>query len=471
MIRQATCAALLSGMLIASVWGQSAEVAARRKPASADPILEWNEIALECTKQDHSGTYGLPLQGGPTRAARALAIVHVAMFDAANAHRRQYESYLTSGVKLSRKAMIAAVAQAAHDTLVALYPDQRELFDEHLEASLAGIGRAARRRGVSIGKQVARTVLDLRRDDGADLRESYVYGDNPGEHRSDPLNPDQIVLSSRWGEVIPFGIRSIDDFPVPPPPELTSAEYAAAFEKVKALGAVDSVERTPEQTEIGIFWGYDGTPGLGPPLRLYNQAVRTIALQRGNTIEENARLFALVNVAMADASICCWGAKYQYNFWRPVVAIREADEGTGPTGLGDGNDATQGDPEWEPLGAPASNQSGRNFTPPFPSYPSGHATFGAAVFRTLERFYGTDNISFRLASDEFNGITTDSQGVVRPVRVRRYDSFSQASEENAASRIFLGVHWSFDATVGLEQGAAIADYVYENLMQPRRRGK
>ncbi|HEY7534301.1 MAG TPA: vanadium-dependent haloperoxidase, partial [Nitrospiraceae bacterium] len=163
---------------------------------------------------------------------------------------------------------------------------------------------------------------------------------------------------------------------------------------------------------------------------------------------------------------------YFYDFWRPITGIRESDEGTGPTGAGDGNPATVGDKNFSPLGAPASNLNGPNFTPPFPAYPSGHAGFGGAIFQILRHFYKTDRIAFTFVSDEFNGETVDNQGHVRPLVKRSFSSLSQAEEENGQSRIYLGIHWAFDKTEGIAQGRRVADYVFRNAFQPLpRRGE
>ena len=172
---------------------------------------------------------------------------------------------------------------------------------------------------------------------------------------------------------------------------------------------------------------------------------------------------------MADACISTWESKYFYQYWRPVTGIRESDPGTGPTGLGDGNPATVGDPAFSPLGAPASNLSGPNFTPPFPSYPSGHGAFGGALFQTLRKFYKTDNIAFTFVSDELNGVTRDNTGNVRPLVPRSFASLSQAEEENGQSRIYLGIHWAFDKTEAIAQGRRVADYVFANAFLPVRR--
>lgn len=173
---------------------------------------------------------------------------------------------------------------------------------------------------------------------------------------------------------------------------------------------------------------------------------------------------------MADAGVAIWESKYHYQFWRPVTGIREA--GTGTTDAGDGNAATIGDPSFTPLGAPTSNLTGPNFTPPFPAYPSGHAGFGGALFQVLRKFYGTDSIAFTFVSDEYNGLTLDNAGQVRPLVPRSFSSLSQAEEENGQSRIYLGIHWAFDKTEGIAQGRQVADYVFTNAFLPRgRRGR
>jgi hypothetical protein len=245
-----------------------------------------------------------------------------------------------------------------------------------------------------------------------------------------------------------------------------------AYEEVKRLGGdgvVTRTSRTADQTVAGIFWAYDGTPSLCAPPRLYNQITLAIADQMGTISNpvEMARLLALINVSMADAGIAIWESKYYYQFWRPVTGIREATEGTGPSGLGvgDGNPGTLGDPTFMPLGAPASNLTGPNFTPPFPSYPSGHAGFGGALFQILRRYYKTDDIQFTFMSDEYNGVTKANDGRPRPVIIRKFANLSEAEEENGQSRIYLGIHWAFDKTEGIQQGRRVADYVFDNAFQ------
>ena len=440
---------------------------------SGDAILAWNAVALDAVKNDHALGH-TPDQGGPTRDSRALAIVHAAMYDAVNSIDGRFTPYLTVAPNARGASVDAAVAQAGHDTLKQLYPSQTASFDVALANSLAGVPNGqARARGVDVGAYVAAAIRAARADDGADAPSDYHPIGKPGHRQPDPLHPDQGFLTPEWGQVTPFAIPSVSLYRSPPPPALTSAVYTAAFNEVKVVGAVDAEtsdrdgdglpDRTPEQTQIGIYWGYDGSPGLGTPPREYNQIVRIVAQQHHNSVDENARLFALVNLAMADGGIQCWDTKYLYDFWRPVVAIRAANT--------DGNPLTVRDAEWHYLGAPRSNAPGQtNFTPPFPAYTSGHATFGAATFRTLADFYGRDDVTFSFTSDEFNGVTTDQDGSVRPLLTRTFRSFSAAAEENGQSRIYLGIHWSFDKVYGIQAGSAIADYAFANLLRPLRQG-
>ena len=420
----------------------------RREHIGLDSVRRWNEIALNANALDHVPVAPEgPEQFGPVRTARAFAIVHIAIFDAVNALVGDYKSY--TGLSPARKgaSMHASIAQAAHDTLVELFPSQTKSFDALLAEDLSKIhdGRA-KKDGIDLGRQAAAAILALRANDGSQYDEE-IYGDEYmlaaglGKWRQDLISQIPIALGSRWAEfVTPFVLIAADQFPVPSPPALNAPEYAAAFNEVKNYGgcgddpvacesefggSVTPTKRTPEQTQIGIYWGYDGTPGLGTPPRLYNQIVVQIAEQKGTDAIELARLLALVNVAMADAGLACWETKYREELWRPITGIREA--------AGDGNNDTVENLSWTPLGAPASNKMGPNFTPPFPAYTSGHATFGAAMFETLRKFYRTDRIRFTFVSDEFNGVTRDNQGIVRPLIPRSFKSLSEAEQENAAA--------------------------------------
>ena len=329
--------------------------------------------------------------------------------------------------------------------------------------------------GIRVGQRAARAILALRTDDGSQHREpllgtEFITSDRPGKWRQDPISELPVALGAHWGEVTPFVVPDVTRFRVPPPPSMTSREYTEAYNEVTRLGG-DGVNtrtrRTDDQTNAGIYWAYDGTPSLCAPPRLYNQIALQIADQMGTDIVDLARLLAIVNVAMSDAGVASWESKYLYQFWRPVTGIREADPGTGPTGRGDSNPLTIGDRKFSPLGAPASNLQGPNFTPPFPAYPSGHAVFGGALFQTLRNFYRTDEIPFTFTSDELNGVTEDNEGNVRPLRPRTFRTLSQAEEENGQSRIYLGIHWSFDKTEGIAQGRRVANYVFANAFRRR----
>jgi hypothetical protein len=431
---------------------------------SADMVVHWNEIAIQAAVNDYSLAPGYEI--GPTRLGRAMAIVQAAIYDSVNSIDPQYTPYLIQMQAPAGASMDAAVAQAAHDTLVAMFPNQRPFFDSELASSPAGISTMPVVEGVAVGSAVARYILAVRAHDGSQVDAAgqpvnYTYGQMPGQWRADPLHPNATPLTPDWGGVTPFAIPSATKFLPPPPATLGSLAYATAYQEVKILGALNSTVRTPEQTQIAFFWGYDAQPGLCAPIRLYNQVAEVIAQQAGNSETANARFFALVNIAMADGGIVCWDAKYQDSFWRPITAIRENEPGTGPSGLGSGNPflVGQGDPSWQPLGAPAHDGSG-NFTPPFPSYTSGHATIGAALFKMMEDYYHTDHVHFTITTDDFNTITN---GMLSP---RSFDSFSQAAGENALSRIYLGIHFHFDATAGIRCGDQIADYIFQHSLLP-----
>jgi PAP2 superfamily len=442
----------------------------------------WNETAINTSGLDHtpvaageSRTFGEQL--GPTRSSRAMAIVHIAMFEAMNAIAGAGRSHAGVARASAGASMDAAMAQAAHDALAALYPSQKQTFDTFLAEDLNQVANAdAKAAGINVGRQAAAAILTRRTNDGSQLLEprigsDFITGNQPGNWRQDPISQSPIALGANWSKIQPFVLRSSAQFRPPPPPALTSSRYADAYAEVKQLGGdglVTPTQRTAEQTQIGIYWAYDGTPSLCAPPRLYNQIAMHVALQRNSSPLRLARLLALVNIAMADSGIAAWEAKYHYQFWRPVTGIRESDPGTGPSGAGDGNSATVGDPTYSPLGAPASNLNGPNFTPPFPSYPSGHAVFGGALFQTLRNFYGTDNIPFSFVSDELNGVTVDNQGRVRPLVPRSFASLSQAEEENGQSRVYLGIHWRFDKTAGIAQGRQVANHVFRNVYVTER---
>lgn len=423
-------------------------------------------------------------QAGPLRTSRAMAIVHIAMFEALNSVIGNYTSYIGLS-KTPNASADAAICQAVRDTLVWLYPSQRPIFDSQLAASLSQIPNGPSKiLGVQKGADAAQLIIAMRTMDGSQIPEPamvqgsnptpsidvpnnrYLAGTAPGFWRNDPITPSPVALGARWSEVTPFSIPSASAFRCGPPPALNSAAYAMAFNEVKAAGGdgvITPTIRSQEMTDIGTFWAYDGSPIIGVPIRLYNQIAMQICNDQGLSNLEFCRALALINIAMADAGIAGWEAKYFYNLWRPVTAIRESDIGTGPSGLGDSNAATVGDVTWTPHGAPLSNKIGVQGNPNFPAYVSGHAIFSCAMFSMLEHILGRDDISFTFVSDELNGITTDNQGNVRPLKPRTFTSLSQADEENGQSRMYLGIHFNMDKVNGITMGKQIADYVYSNM--------
>ncbi len=441
-----------------------------RVPVSPyDRLFMWNEIGLDTTAIDHTPPRGehhfhvFGEQFGPARSARAMAIVNIAAFEAVNAITHTYTSYTGLAPVSGDVSMDFAIARASHDAQVWLYPSQVRRLDAILHEDVKTIHGSpqALKAGDALGRAAAQSIIVLRTNDGSQLAEPVVGVEffpkqGPGYWSPDPVSHVKIALGAYWHFVKPFVIQSSSQFRAPVPPALTSDEYTQAFLRTDELGG-DPKNGTPtkrdgHQTLMGIYWTYDGTPALCAPPRLYNQVARTLAFQQGlGRVDDAARYMALVNTAMADAALSAWDSKWYYQFWRPVTAIRAADT--------DGNPKTKQDPTWYPLGAQATNTKGPNFTPPFPAYPSGHAVIGGALFETM-RHYWPDKTPFTFTSDEYNGKNRNIYGRILPLHPLSYHSFSDAEYDNAESRIYIGVHWQFDADQGIKMGNAVADYVY-----------
>ena len=397
------------------------------RPAAADVVIDWNNVLLDAIR-----TNNVP----PPSASRAMAMVHAAVFDAVNIIDRTHQPYHVQFPVSPGGSREAAAAQAAHDVLVSLYPAQQATFDSALAASLStiptGTGKVG---GLAIGEQVAAQYVTLRAGDGSGMITPYTPGALPGQWQPTPpaMAP---ALFPNWPTVTPWCLLEGSQFRhAAGPPALSSAEYAAALNEVKSLGAVNSTTRTQEQTDIAHFWA-DGANTSTPPGH-WNRIAQSVATAQGNTLSENARLFALLNLAEADAAIASWDNKYATNFWRPVTAIRLADQ--------DGNAATEPDANWTPLIG----------TPPFPTYTSGHSTFSGAAAEILALFYGTDEISFTTSAEGAPGIAD-----------RSFISFSQAALEAADSRLYGGIHFRFDNEHGMENGVALGQFVFANELQP-----
>jgi len=394
-----------------------------------DAVIAWVREMLATIRADRVNV-GL--------ASRTMAMVGGAAYDAVNAITRTHAVYKVDVAAPRDASAAAAASEAAYRVLLELYPKQKPRLDAARAETLAAVpAGAGRRAGIAVGDRVAAGMMAWRAADGSAARVPYAPGTAPGQWR--PTWPGyQVAWGPEWGGVMTFAVPSAATFRPPPPPPLDSPAYAAAYAEVKSVGARKSTTRTPEETLIGVFWAYD-RGALGTPPVHFEQIAEDVALRQHNTLDQDARMFALANIAMADAGVSAWEAKYTYNRWRPITAIQ--------LGNADGNPATAGDPHWLPLGGPGG-PGAPDFTPPFPSYISGHATFGGALFTVLAAFYGTDKVPFTTGSDELPGVT------------RSFDSFSAASAENAASRIYLGIHFAFDEAAGQAVGDAIGRYVF-----------
>lgn len=441
-----------------------------------DSILYWNDVCDAVTKEDYSTPDPTinpnPQQVGPTHTSRALAMIHLAMHDAYFGVTKTSNTYLpfTAGdlpVTNSVTAARAAVGAAACLMLISLYSRQKADIQTRHEAFITQLNGndPAVARGLAWGRTVANAMLADRKNDGSELpNDFYAPSTEPGRHRADPLNPAQGFLSPEWGKVKPFTINNLTtQIPGSNPPPMNDNAYTTAFLEVYAVGRKESATRTIDQTAVGLFWAYDGARNIGVPPRLYNQVVRAILAKKGTSESENARILAMVNAAMADAGIQAWDQKYRHNIWRPVIGVRESDAQWGPAGQGDGNPLTAGDPDWVPLGAPATNQPQRaDGTPPFPAYPSGHASFGTAALMVVQNALNLDSsFTFSFVSDELNGESVGKLGV-RTRHVRQL-TIDKAIDENVRSRVYLGVHWLFDGLEGKKNGEKIAQMVVANF--------
>lgn len=425
-----------------------------------DSILFWNAVALEAVRVSHSDP-DKRQQNGPTLSSRAVGIVHLAMYDAFAA-LTGLPRYINPAPPAPAGLARDAVAGAAYRTLSALYSAQIDFFNAQL--SCFDTSSPAFQHGSLLG-----VILLNQRANDMDARScGYMPSMSRGRHRVDPDNPGQGFHAPFYGaQMRTFAVSARHALAVPPFANGLDSKYLAALRDVRARGirpdlmatlptALFAKRRTPLDTLIGIYWAYDGANRLGTPVRLYNQIIRQVAVQKNNNESQNARLFGFVNAALADAGILAWQQKYCHDFWRPVVGIREHDRTMGPQAPFNVNtNFNDGDPGWLPLGAPNTNSPGmKNFTPDFPAYPSGHATFGAAAFHITRMFYNipannksNDNLFLgSFVSDEFNGGNRDNEGTVRPRHARPFPGgLWQMIMENALSRVHLGVHWIFDA--------------------------
>ena len=409
----------------------------------ADVVQQWNQVLSETLRTD------VQFQN-PGMASRSLAMTNIAMYDAFNSIQPTNELFYEQPQPPANASAEAAILQAGYRVLSSIYPDQQALLDTHRSSILETLpSDASTTAGLTFGDAVGANVVAERMNDGYMNMVEYMPSTEAGHWQPDPLNPSQTAWGPEWGQIEAFGMTDMSIAMPPPMPALNSQEYTDAFNEVKALGAKDSVVRTADQTEAGLFWAYDRV-GLGTPMRLYLDILDEVSTQEGNTLADNVMLYAMASTSIADAGVVAWDAKFRYDFWRPVSGIRLADL--------DGNDETVADPDWVPLGSPGGTHPDgseiADFTPPFPTYVSGHGSFGGALFGAMEEFYGTDDISFSIESEELPGVT------------RTFESFSEAMAENGRSRVYLGIHWDFDDYMARNVGQMVATEVMNNHFAP-----
>jgi hypothetical protein len=385
-------------------------------PANGDVVIDWNTAALNAVRAGNTA---------PPIASRSLAILHVSIYDAINGIARTHEPYLVQSAVPASASREAAASTAAHEALINLFPAAAASFDALHAAILAAIPDGPQKSaGIVWGEFVANQILAARANDGWDATVPPPGGSGPGVWVPTPPAFLPYALP-QWGFVTPFAMNSSSQFRPPGPPSLDSQRYAADYNEVKELGALLGSTRTEEQTEIALFWA-DGTGTETPPGH-WNTIAQIIGAAQGNTLEENARLFGLLNIAMADAAICAWDAKYTFHFWRPVTAIAFAE--------------------------PELNWTSFIVTPPFPDYVSGHSTFSGAAATVLALFYGTDDLPFTTGSDFLPGV------------YRSFPTCLAAAEEAAVSRLYGGIHFRSANEDGLQAGISIGEWTDIHYLQ------
>lgn len=385
-------------------------------------VLDWSAVAYQVIKAADG-------YQDPMAASRALAMMHLALHDAANAVKPLYETYATSERDEAADPAIAAVT-AAHDVLANLYPSQRALLQATLDQSLveAGVGEDVVR-GTALGRRVAADVLARRAGDHSDGREMYVEGIAPGEYRFTP--GFDFIAAPHWRSVRPFALAAPDQFRSAAPPALNGPAYARAFNEVKGAGVRGGADRAPDESAYAAFWYEFSDIG-------WNRIARVVARRHRQDLWERARLFASLNAVMADAYIAGWDSKMHYNFWRPVTAVRLAES--------DGNPATAPDASWAPF----------LVTPPIQDYPSTHSALGAAAATVLAYDFGRERAHFRVAST-----TADPASPTRA-----FKSFGEAALENADSRVKAGLHFRFSTDAGLKMGWNIGALAVDQFLKP-----
>ncbi|MGH8865493.1 MAG: vanadium-dependent haloperoxidase [Burkholderiales bacterium] len=393
----------------------------------ADAVTDWNAIAAPAVASGRPGPIG----------SADMALVQAAVHDAVQASERRFEPYYAE-VKKATGSPAAAAAAAAHGVLVGFYPAQAATLDATYVNYLANNGLTGDP-GLAVGEAVAARILPLRRLNPDPLPAPFVGGTGVGEWRptnsllgTPPVPAPFSPMATPWLAAFdPFTLTGPARFRAPPPPKVTSGRYTTDYNEVKALGAFTGSTRTAAQTDLAYFW----TDNF---FVQWNRALRAIASQHVQKIGDSARLFALANLATADAVINGWDSKRYYFFWRPVTAIQEGEN--------DGNPDTAGVPSWQPL----------INTPPYPDYTSGANYVTGAMTRTLEQFFGTDKMTFEVTSLAPQAVQ----------KTRTYNRFSDAAKEVVEARILLGIHFRFADTAARKQGTQVADWVFDHFLLP-----
>jgi hypothetical protein len=420
--------------------------------AWADAVLTWNENAARAAT-----AACLHASGNGLAESRMYAMVHAAIHDAVNAIDRRSRPYAFDAQASSPASPDAAAAAAARDVLASVIntlPESPECRTNGLAAANASYAAAlaaipdgpAKANGVALGRAAAAAIIARRVGDGSDqplLDFDYPQGTEPGQWRFTPDFPFPFAFAPNWGKVTPFVLHRSAQFRPQPPYHVGSDKYAADYNEIKLLGG-DNIttpsSRTPDQTQIGFFW-LESSP------LAWNRLARALSATKALDLWENARLFGLLNLSMADGYIASWEAKYHYRFWRPITAIRLGDT--------DGNPDTDGVLNWTPL----------QFTYPMPDHDSGHAVQGGVAAEILKQVFGTDDMPFTACSTTVGvgGTCADPAPVLRS-----YSSFSQAADENAASRIYIGIHFRRAVEEGVDHGRKIAAFAVHRFLKPVR---
>jgi hypothetical protein len=392
--------------------------------AHADVVTDWNKNAVDEIRK---------LGIGPNPATRTLAIAHIAAYEAVNAVTKTHEPYHAALTPTLPVSQPAAAASAVYWALVLQFPNDKPALDALFTQSLAEIADGpAKQHGIELGKAAAVDIFTLRIGDGSSASATYPGSTDPGKWRPTPradLSTPLAAAEPWWRSVKPFALTAPEQFRPAAPPAITSPEFATAYLETKALGKIDSATRTAEQTQVANFWKQ-------PTHVPFNAIARSVSKAKELSLEANARLFALLNITLADTRVAVCDAKYEYGFWRPITAIN--------TDTDYGNAAAVPDTTWLPLLE----------TPNHPEYPSGHSITGGGGGRLLASVFGSDAVAFSVGSDSLPDVT------------RGFAKFSDAEQENANSRIYGGIHYRFSNDTGIALGHQLADYVVANYLKP-----